>query len=343
LKQLTESELKTIRKILVIQLGPFGDALLTTSYFETLKRRLPGVRLYYLVKDPYDLAIRNHPLIDRIMLIKNRSGLGYALERLRTVWRIRRERFDLVIDQQLKPSSQQLTLLSGARYRLGYKEARMSWAYNLKAEPHGLRYSGSCRFDILGPLGIEEEPYSLYFHIPDEARDYVDAWLKNVGLCSGEFVCISPGSPVDRKKWNLGSYAKLADMVQSGTGRRVVLLWGPDEKADVDAVSSRMDTEPVLAPPTDLRQAAALLKRCELLVCNDGGLNHISAATGTRTLAIFGDTDPEHWSPASVFPTHLHLHVPGFDSPRDDSFGISPETAFEEVRTILEGQGSKNE
>jgi len=41
-------DLKTITKILVIQLKPFGDVLLTTAYFETLKKKLPQAKLYYL-------------------------------------------------------------------------------------------------------------------------------------------------------------------------------------------------------------------------------------------------------------------------------------------------------
>jgi ADP-heptose:LPS heptosyltransferase len=343
LDRLTDSQLKSIRNILIIQLGPFGDALLTTSYFGTLKRRLPGVRIHYLVKEPYDQVLRGHPLIDEILVIPRRRGIGYALERINTVRRIRRRRFDLVIDQQNMPSSQQLTLLSGAAYRLGYRDARLSWAYNLKAGRGPLRYSASRKYDILEPLGIREEPYRLIFNIPEDAQQSMDAWLNDTGLGYGEVVCISPGSPVRHKRWSLASYARLADLIEEGAGngtnkragRTVVLLWGPDERSDADSVASLMETEVHLAPPTDLHQAAALVKRCRLLICNDGGLNHIAVATGTPTLAIFGPTDPVVWSPASVFEYHHHLHSPGFDSRRDDSFGISPEMAFEKVQEIL--------
>ncbi len=338
--KLNDSQLESIRRILVIQLGPFGDALLTTSYFETFKRRLPEVRLHYLVKEPYDRAIRNHPAIDEIMVIPRRTGIGYAIERLKTVGRIRSRGFDLVIDQQNMPSSQQLTFLSRARYRLGYRDARLSWAYNLKAGRGPLRYSASRKFDILGPLGIEEEPYRLYFHIPEQAQDYMDSWFENTPFRHGEAICISPGSPVRHKRWGSRGHARLADLIQSQTDYKVILLWGPDERGDVNAVASRMETGPLVAPPTDLYQAAALLKRCRLLVCNDGGLNHIAVTTGTPTLAIFGPTDPVAWSPASVFPSHHHLHCPEYDSIKDDSFGITPEMAFERVAEILEHQTS---
>jgi ADP-heptose:LPS heptosyltransferase len=334
---LSEYDLSGIRKILVIQLAPFGDVLLTTSYFGTLKRKLPGSSLHYLVKEPYQLVIRDHPLIDGIMVIRNRGGLGYIRERLRVIREVRSQGFDLVIDQQNKPSSQQIALLSGARYRLGYADARFRWVYNLKAGRGPLRYSAGRKYDILGPLGIEEEEHTIDFPIPADAQRYIDSWLKQADLDPDRLICISPGSPVRKKRWKPANFGGLADLIQSHTENRVVLLWGPDEIGDIAAVLAAMETKPVIAPPTDLHQAAALLRRCRLLVCNDGGLNHISVATDTPSLAIFGTTDPVVWSPASAFDNHHHIYKPGFDSMRDDSFGTSPREAFEKVEAILTG------
>ncbi len=335
MKQLSEADLAGVKKILVIQLGPFGDGLLTTSYFGTLKKRLPQAEIWYVIKEPYDLVVRGHPFVDGIITIKQRKRLKYALERLRTIRRIRREKFDLVIDQQNMPSSQHLTFLSGARYRVGYEDGRLWFAYNIRAKRGKLRYSASRKYDILGPLGIEEEPYRLYFKINPEAEQYVERWLCQERLDPQKMICVSPGSPVPKKRWNLRNYASLADLIQTKTDCRVALLWAKGEADDVETVRSMMQTQPILAPPTDLHQGAALLKRCRMLVCNDGGLNHLAVTTQTITLAIFGNTDPTVWSPASVFPDHHHLSNPDFKPGSDDSFGISPEAAFEEVLRIL--------
>jgi ADP-heptose:LPS heptosyltransferase len=333
--RLTQSQLDTLKKILVIQLGPFGDALLCAVCFEWLRKRIPQARLCYLLKEPYDEVVRQHPFIDEVVLERRKSGLGYVLERLRTILRIRKGNYDLVIDQQSKPSSEQLTLLSGAKYRLGFGDTRFSWVYNIKAERGPGRYTGAKKLDILEALGIEGEPYHLFFAIDEESHRFASSWLESQGLNSEDVVLVSPGSPVRKKKWKAENYAKLADLMQTRTAMRVVLLWGPGELGDVATVQAKMRTGPVIAPPTDLRQAAALLKRCRLLVCNDGGLNHIAVTTETPTLAIFGNTDPAAWSPASEFPHHHHLYNPDFDSMNDDSFGISAEEAFEKVTEIL--------
>lgn len=332
--RLSAQELATIRKVLVIQLGPFGDGLLTTAYFETLKRALPGIELHYLIKEPYHRSAWRHPFIDRLITIPAGKGLGYIGQRLRTIRDLRREHYDLVIDQQAKPSSEYITWLSGARYRLGYTSARFPGAYNLKTDRGPQRYTASRRFDILAPLGIAEGPYRLYFPIPDEDQAFIDQWLTERGLEAGAFVVISPGSRQSRKKWLTENYAALADMIRSATGMPVVLLWAPDEEPDVRRMQSLMRTEALLAPPTSLERGAALLKRCGLLLCNDSGLNHLAVTTQTRTLAFFGNTSPESWSPASAFPHHHHLFVPG-DYRNDNSFGITPEAAFEKVQALL--------
>lgn len=336
MKNLSEVNIKEIRKVLIIQLSPFGDVLLTTSYFETLKKKMPKIRLYYLIKEPFDNIVKHHPFIDELIILKKETGVRYYIERFKLFRRISNGKFDLIIDQQNMPSSQQIVFFSRARYRVGYKDARFSFVYNLKAERGLEEYAASRKFDMLKPLGIKKAPYKLYFYISQKAEEYINSWLEAKKLLPNQFICISPGSPVAKKKWSLKNYAKLSDLIQLNTLYKVVLLWGPKELQDIENVSAMMKTEPIIAPPTNLEQAAALLGKCKMLICNDGGLNHLSVTTNTLTLAIFGNTNPKVWSPASEFPTHHHLYNEKFNSKNDNSFGITPEMAFNKVCDILE-------
>ena len=51
-----------------------------------------------------------------------------------------------------------------------------------------------------------------------------------------------------------------------------------------------MDKKAILAPPTNFNQGAAMISHCRLLICNDGGLVHLSVATETSTALHFGQS-----------------------------------------------------
>jgi heptosyltransferase-2 len=329
-------DLSEINNVLVIQLQPFGDALLTTSYFQAIKKKIPNVQIHYLIKKKFQKAITNHPFIDNIIPIKISSGFGYYLERIKIIFRIRKEKYDLIIDQQNLPSTQIIGLLSGAKYRLGYEDARFSFAYNVKSKRGDNKYSASKKFDILLPLGIKEEKYELFFYISDGAKKFIDNWLHKNNLHNKLFICISPGTPVVGKKWRLSSFSRLSALIIEKLDYSIVIVWAPNEKSDAEEVFNNVKGSCILAPKTDLMEVSALIKKSKLLICNDGGLNHLAVAAKVKTLAIFGTTDVVGWSPASVFETHHHLFNDKIkNEDKDDSFGITPEDALAKVEKIL--------
>ena len=52
-----------------------------------------------------------------------------------------------------------------------------------------------------------------------------------------------------------------------------------------------------MIPATSLREMAALLAACRLVVTNDNGPMHLAVAVGTSTLTLYGPTDPLAWNP----------------------------------------------
>ncbi|MBD3290492.1 hypothetical protein GF337_16935 [candidate division KSB1 bacterium] len=328
-------KLENIHKILIMQFKPYGDVLLTTSYLKALSERFPDAQIDFLVFESYHHILEKNPYIDNVIVLPKKKKLGYLTERIKLFYKINRRIYDLIIDQQNNTGSFEVLLFSGARYRLGWYNAKARMLYNIKARRGNTRYSASKKFDLLKPLGIEEQPYKLHYHIREESRQYIDDWLQQENLSGKPIICISPGSPVASKKWDLKNYARLADLILQNTDFPVVLLWGPREYQDVQTVAGNMQEQPVLAPPTDFNQAAAFLERCALLICNDGGLNHLSVATETPALAIFGRTTTKNWSPQGVFPGHYHIVNPDWKKDGDQTFGISPKDVFAKVRGIL--------
>ena len=329
-------ETEKIKKILIMQLKPFGDVLLTTAYFQELSKRFPAAKIDFLVKKPYHQILDHNPYINKLLLAENVKGIAYTLDRIKIIKKVRKEHYDLIIDQQNGTGTGQISFFSGAKYRIGYADGKWRFAHNVHAQRGPLRYSGSRKFDILSPLGITEVKYELFFHVKAESKHKIKTWFQEVNIAKDNTIVFSPGSPVKRKKWDKKCYAILADKILQNTDYNVVFLWAPKELEDVKEIMSLMKEKAILALPTSFNECAAFIADCKALVCNDGGVNHLAVATKTPTLAIFGNTSPHVWSPASVFKTHHHLYNEEFDSSDDATFGIDPNEAYQELIKILQ-------
>jgi len=324
-----------IKKILIIQFFYYSEVFLSSVIFETLKKNFPEARLYYLVQQPNQIPVIDHPFIDNIISYPVGKGYRYFTSKYRLLEQVRSLKFDLIIDFQTNFTSSMVTLFSGANYRICYKTGKINFVYNYKVEKEFDNYLACQSFGLLKPLGLEYEQCSFYFTINEKSIDFIDEWIENNGLIGKEFIVVVPGSPVAKRKWRLSYYANLCDLIHQDLGLSVVLLWGPGERKDSRFVNNHAINKHIMAPETSLNQAAALLKRAKLLVCNDNGLAHISTTTETKTIEIFGTTNPALRSPASIFATHHYLFKENFPSEKDNSFGISPADVMAKIKEII--------
>ena len=106
-----------------------------------------------------------------------------------------------------------------------------------------------------------------------------------------------------------GEHIALGRRIRDEVGVQVVLVGGPEEAEDLKPVAAALDALS-LAGELTLRETAAVLERCTLLVGNDGGPMHLAAAVNTPIVAFFGPTDPAIYGPHGNQHTVLQSHRP---------------------------------
>src|SRR5262249_36910415 len=110
-------------------------------------------------------------------------------------------------------------------------------------------------------------------------------------------ICIDPTTPVPTRRWPGAHFSALADMLSERLGARVLLLWGPGEASEVQAIAAAARSRPVLIPAWGLDTLAALLARADLFVgCNSAPLN-IAVSQSIPPLTIMGATLSAGWIP----------------------------------------------
>jgi ADP-heptose:LPS heptosyltransferase len=118
-------------------------------------------------------------------------------------------------------------------------------------------------------------------------------------------IALNPTGSWSAKRWPEDHWTGLADHL-AGKGIQPLVFWSPGDVEGVHVWASKLGDKVLLAPPTDLRQMAALLSRLDLLVGNDGAPQHIAQALGTPTLTVFGPTWGKSWMPPGD-PRHRFL------------------------------------
>ncbi len=321
---------KEINKILIIAPFRFGDTLLNSAYLPFLREKFPKAKIDFLTRIPCQKMLEENTNIDNFVLFKNKNSFANLIERIKLFRKVRKEKYDLLIDQTRGTTGGQITLFSKAKYRLGYANSRYSKFYNLHGFEGEQRYSALMRFDLLKALDIKEpKQIDLSFSIKDEDRAYIKKWIEKENLLGKKIIVLSPGSPVTRKMWSLKNYAKLCDLLIEKMDYIPILLWGPNELELVRKVQQLSKKKILLASPTDFSQAGALLEYSKILVCNDGGINHFSQTTKTPSLAIFMDyTETTNWSLQGVFPNHWHITD-------ENKEKITADLVFEKLLTCL--------
>ncbi len=154
------------------------------------------------------------------------------------------------------------------------------------APPPGGSHASAWLAGALSELGIDacDDPPPLVF----TEVETTEAEAATSGLPPA-FLAVHPGSGSRAKNWPLDRFVDSARRLSPR--RPWLLVLGPAE-ADVVPPPGALA---VRAMP--LRRLGATLARAGLFLGNDSGVAHLAAACGTRTLAVFGPTDPAQWAP----------------------------------------------
>jgi lipopolysaccharide heptosyltransferase II len=286
--------MKKFQRILVIKLRAIGDVILATPVLENLRQAFPQAQIDFLTEKPCAPVVIGHPAVHEIIVL-DRDDWRAGIEIVR---RVRTRRYDVVFDLFGNPRSALLTWLSGAEVRVGFRFRGRQHAYNFKLEPRGDRvHEVEVNLDALRALEIPIRTRQLFVAVDAASEaDAAQFWNEN-RLHNRLVIGLNASGGWYTKRWPLEAFARLGDRLCRELNAVVLLIWGPGELDEVQTIAQMMPASPLLAPPTNLKQLAALLSRLTLLVSNDSGPMHLAAAMGTPVVGIYGPTRPDLQGP----------------------------------------------
>jgi ADP-heptose:LPS heptosyltransferase len=300
-----------VKKILVVRNDNIGDVVCTTPAIRTLRRHFPRAFIAALVCRLTEAVMAGNPDLDRVYVYdkakhgRYRSPLTAWWKQWQVIREIQREGFDLAVGFRSKFSSPQgwLVFSSRAPFRLGHqaegRERKFAFFYNLlveKREPevHEVRRS----LHMLRRIGIEEFETELCFPLDGTGRERADAFLQEHGLGEKPLVDVHlTARREEGRSWPADHYVDLLERLQGRQDCDCLFSYGPDQTANAQKILARINPPPPSFCSPSLKEFAAVVSRCALMITLEGGPMHVGAALGTPLLALYGKTDPAVWHP----------------------------------------------
>jgi lipopolysaccharide heptosyltransferase I len=306
-------------RVLIIKLSSIGDVVHTLPSLYALRKGFEesGVRaeIDWLVEEAASSILVGHPMIDNLIVVKNRGWINNRMENVKTARRLGARRYDIVLDFQGLMKSGIWVLLSKGKRRIGFANAReLSHVFlnekvapEIPSPPVDQELHAVDRYLMLArhAVGVKADPDSaVEFPMPEMAPHIarVGRLFKKYGFAAGPkakgFFAIVPHARWQTKLWGDDPFVELAKSAIALYDMDAVLIGGPMDRGALEKMRQRIGERAInLAGETDLAELAALFSKADFVVTVDSGPMHIAAAVGTPVVALFGPTSPERTGP----------------------------------------------
>jgi ADP-heptose:LPS heptosyltransferase len=294
----------SILEIVIFKLDHLGDLILGLPALQVLREGFPDARIT-LVCASWNIAWgRQLGCFDRIVGFDffsrlNRDWLPTALS-LQSLYESVRllplERYDLAVDLRHDPDTRGCLFRVDARYRAGFfapAEDGLPYLDLMLPSTEGITVAPGQVHSMHAELRLRLLAHAVVATFgPDRRPHPAPALLRQPGHLAGPrfaVLAIGAGDPI--RCWPLERYAEIGRALIAGHRLRIVVLAGPSEGAEAEALAASLPADWVRTEiGRDLRELPDLVARAALCVCNGSGVSHLAAALGVPTLCILGGT-----------------------------------------------------
>lgn len=269
--------------VLIIQTAFIGDVILATSLIESIRAKIPGAIIDFVVRKGNEALLIGNPGL-RNVLVLDKTRKYRSLVQL--IKRFRQSRYDYVINVQRFATTGLMTIFSGAKLSIGFDKNPLSFLYSRKVVHElGNQHEVTRNMKLLEPLGILEQAMPRLYPSTMEMERVSE-------FKSQPYITISPASVWFTKQWPAEKWISFLMEVRNS---RIFLLGGPGDFEICENIKSQLPEQQVtnLSGELSLLESAALMQDARMNFVNDSAPLHLASAMNAPVTAVFCSTIPD--------------------------------------------------
>lgn len=263
-------------KILIVQIGLYGDMVLTTPMFREIHAKYPDAEIHILASKQNYKIIEGHPHIHRTWLYEK------GLQALLLILELKKEKFDVWLDPKDHPSTESslLAKISNAGMKIGWnKEGSNIFTHPTNHLNNPKFHRVETNLAALSPLGIIPQSGLMPELFPlADSEEFTDEFLKEIG--SPVVINISAGS--ESRYVSIETWKEVSKAITLP----VVINYVPKDYNFGTKIKGN-NPNIYLFPSRSIMDAVSLIKQSQLLVSPDTAAIHIAAAFNVPTLGLY--------------------------------------------------------
>lgn len=285
--------IKNVQKILFLDLGFLGDTIHKIPALYCIRQAFPDAEIHGMVGEHIMSIMDVVPWVDKV--------IGYPRFPKGPVWykdimrviKLRKERYDVIINLNGSDRSSLLSWAIGAPFRLGRIPPKVPAFWRL-CFTNTVFVSANTTpvykqaWDCLKKVGFPGEKPEFNITVPETVLEKIDDLIEH----ERDFIHISPFTTQDLKELPIPI---LADFINSISRiyphLKIVLSCAPNERerSRFKTLLQLLDVQPwkVFPGTLNLVELAALISRSAMHLGGDSGAIHIAFMTGISTISWF--------------------------------------------------------
>jgi heptosyltransferase-2 len=333
------------KNIIVRMPNWIGDMVMATPILSDLRKKYPKASITAMCRAPICDLLKEDPEVDELFCFSKTSSFSRRSDKKNIIEKLRQGKYDLGILLTHSLSSAWWFWQGNVKTRLGYdcNGRRLLLTHPVPFPSNVERQHLVATYKmLLEPLGIPVSNTPPRLYLADKEVEQARMLLKQHGVTKEKTVVgINPGATYGSAKcWLPERFREVASKLLKDPEVSIVFFGDQPTAPLVKQICQGLGPRMInLAGLTSLREVAALISLCDVLLTNDSGPMHIADALNTKIVALFGSTNEIVTGPYRTGKV-IHKHVecsPCYQRTCPIDFRCMKEIGAEEVyRAILD-------
>lgn len=310
-------------KILVIQQKMIGDVLVSSLLCKNLRHAYPNAQIDYLIYESTKPVLNGITYIDELLLFTEKER-NHKIDLLKFGLKIRKKKYDVIIDSYAKLESLLLVILSGAKTKISFKKKLSHWFYDYSIERRS-DYTSNIgliieqRLALLEPLNVEKKYTFPEIYVSEDELQYAHEQFKiNQIDTAKKTVMISILGSDTYKTYPIQYMAKLIDSLVENFELNLLFNYIPSQKnkaLEIYNLCNEATQKQIYLNliGNSIRDYIAIMNNCDAIIGNDGGAINMAKALHKPSFIIFSPwIDKKGWATFEDGQKNISFHLKDF-------------------------------